>query len=48
MRLLEIAEEVRKSIVITEKYLRTCQGEKEYPRKQKLQLEPLKVEHILR
>jgi hypothetical protein len=48
MRLSEKAEEVRKNIVITEKYLRKCQGEKEYPRKQKLQLEGLKVEHISR
>ena len=31
MRLLEIAEEMRKNIVNTEKYIRTCQGEKEYP-----------------
>ena len=46
MWLLEIAEEMRKNIVNTKKYIRTCQGEKEYPKKQKLQLERLKVQHV--
>ena len=39
MLLSEIAVQVLKNIVIIEEYLTTCQGEKEYPRKQRLQLE---------
>ena len=39
MLLSEIEEHMLKDIVIIEEYLTTCRGEKEYPRKQRLQLE---------